>query len=90
MGIIAVMGGQFIAKGNAAFANIGKASVVFNGQAQLLTLVSGALIMAVFGIIINNTKAKWLENFALPISMIGAVALSGRLSRHVLGGGYYE
>ena len=76
MGIIAVMGGQFIAKGIAAFGSLASQDVVMNGQAQLLTLVSGALIMGVFGLVIGKTKAKWLENFALPVSMIGAVALS--------------
>ena len=43
MGIIAVMGGQFIAKGIAAFGNLADAQLVLNGQAQLLTLVSSAL-----------------------------------------------
>ncbi len=32
--------------------------------------------MAVFGVVIKATKAKWLENFALPVSMVGAIALS--------------
>jgi hypothetical protein len=76
MGIIAVMGGQFIAKGIAAFGGLAPQQTIINGQAQLLTLVSGALIMALFGAVIKVTKAKWLENFALPISMIGAIALS--------------
>lgn len=76
MGIIAVMGGQFIAKGIAALGNMADAKLVVNGQAQLLTLVSSALLMAVFGLIIKKTKARWLENFALPVSMIGAIALS--------------
>ncbi len=76
MGIIAVMGGQFIAKGVAAFGGLAPEKTITNGQAQLLTLVSGALIMALFGVLLKATKAKWLENFALPISMIGAIALS--------------
>ena len=76
MGIIAVMGGQFIAKGIAAFGHLASADIIQNGQAQLLTLVSGAVIMLLFGAVIKATKAKWLENFALPISMVGAIALS--------------
>lgn len=76
MGIIAVMGGQFIAKGIAAFGNLADAEIIINGQGQLLTLVSSALLMALFGLVIKTTKAKWLENFALPVSMIGAIALS--------------
>lgn len=75
MGIIAVMGGQFIAKGIAAFTGFGAAGIV-NGQAQLLTLLTGAVLMGLFGVIIKATKAKWLENFALPVSMVGAIAMS--------------
>ena len=75
MGIIAVMGGQFIAKGVAAFTGFGAAGIV-NGQAQFLTLLSGAVLMGLFGVIIKASKAKWLENFALPVSMVGAIALS--------------
>lgn len=75
MGIIAVMGGQFIAKGIASFTGFGSAGLV-NGQAQFLTLLSGAVLMGLFGAVIKATKAKWLENFALPVSMVGAIALS--------------
>jgi hypothetical protein len=60
MGMIAALGSKEMAKGGVA----------------LLTLFSGALLMGVFGLIINLTRAKWLENFALPLSMIGAIALS--------------
>ncbi len=76
MGIIAVMGGQYIAKGIAAFAGTASENIVAGGQGQLLTLLTGAVLMALFGLIIKLTKAKWLENFALPISMIGAITLS--------------
>jgi len=92
MGIIAVMGGQFVAKGIAAFANLGGKTVAADGtvsfssaayarlaqsgEAQLLTLLSGVVLMLVFGAVIKLTKAKWLENFALPVSMAGAVLLS--------------
>ena len=76
MGIIAVMGGQFIAKGIAAFGGLAAAKVTVNGQAQLLTLGTGVIFMLIFGALIKLTKAKWLENFALPVSMIGAILLS--------------
>lgn len=76
MGIIAVMGGQYIAKGIAAFAGTAAEKIVLGGEAQLFTLVTGAVLMGLFGLVIKLTKAKWLENFALPISMIGAIALS--------------
>ena len=32
--------------------------------------------MAICGLILKSGKAKWLENYALPISMLGAMALS--------------
>jgi hypothetical protein len=92
MGIIAVMGGQFVAKGIAAFADLGGktaaedgtavfsnaayAKLAQNGEAQLLTLLSGVALMLVFGAVIKLTRAKWLENFALPVSMAGAILLS--------------
>ena len=76
MGIIAVMGGQYIAKGIAAFGKMADAKIVLNGEAQLLTLITGAVLMGIFGVIIKATRAKWLENFALPVSMVGAIALS--------------
>lgn len=98
MGIIAVLGGQFVAKGIGAFAGfnvqpvaaelaakaneaagqqVATAAQFISGfKAQLLTLVSGAVLMLIFGGVIKATKAKWLENFALPLSMIGAIALS--------------
>lgn len=75
IGIIAVMGGQYITKGVSAFTGF-NASGIVNGQGQLLTLVSGALLMVLFGLAMKLTKAKWLENFALPVSMVGAIALS--------------
>ncbi len=76
MGIIAVMGGQFIAKGIAAFGGLAEAKITINGQAQLLTLGTGVIFMLIFGALIKLTKAKWLENFALPVSMLGAILLS--------------
>lgn len=76
MGIIAVMGGQYIAKGIAAYGNLADPSILIHGQAQLLTLITGVVLMLLFGGIIKATKAKWLENFALPVSMVGAIALS--------------
>jgi len=60
MGMISALGSKEIAKGGVA----------------LLTLFSGAVLMGIFGLIINLTRAKWLESFALPISMIGALALA--------------
>ncbi len=75
IGIIAVMGGQFVAKGAAAFTGFNAAGII-NGEGQLLTLVTSAVLMALFGLTIKLTKAKWLENFALPVSMVCAIMLS--------------
>jgi len=60
MGMIAALGTKEMAKGGVA----------------LYTLCTGAVLMGLFGLIINLTKAKWLENFALPLSMLGAIAAS--------------
>ena len=32
--------------------------------------------MGVCGLLVKKANLKWLENFALPISMLGAMALS--------------
>ena len=61
----------------AAGAQVATAAQYLGGfKAQILTLITGVVLMLVFGAVIKLTKAKWLENFALPVSMIGAVALS--------------
>jgi len=60
MGLVAALGSKEIAKGGVA----------------MLTLFSAAVLMLVFGIIVNLTRAKWLESFAIPVSIIGALALS--------------
>ena len=47
-----------------------------DGLLSILTLLSSALIMGVCGLLIKKAKWAWLENFALPISMLGAMALA--------------
>lgn len=56
----------------AAFLGMG----VSGGLLSVLTLLSSAVIMAVCGILVKVKKVNWLENFALPLSMLGAMALS--------------
>ncbi len=56
----------------AAFLGMG----VSSGLLSILTLISSAAIMGVCGILVKVKNVKWLENFALPISMLGAMALS--------------
>ena len=60
MGLVAALGSKEIAKGGVA----------------MLTLFSSAVLMIIFGLIMNLTRAKWLESFAIPVSVIGALALS--------------
>ncbi len=46
------------------------------GAVTLLTLLSSVLIMAICGVLMKVFKWKWMENYALPITMIGAMALA--------------
>jgi hypothetical protein len=50
--------------------------VLFGGPVRLLTLLSGMAITAVQVFIIKKTRALWLNDFLLVISMVGAMALS--------------
>lgn len=49
---------------------------ISDGLLSILTLLTSAAIMAVCGVLVKVKKVKWLENFALPISMLGAMTLS--------------
>jgi len=60
MGLIGTIGGQQIAKGG-----------IF-----LITLAVSAAIMIVCGLLVRKKDVKWLEGFALPISMIGSLAVA--------------
>lgn len=54
-------------------------SVGVSGEKPLLSwmvLLSSAVIMALCGLVMKLTGWKWLEHFALPISMLGAMALT--------------
>lgn len=46
------------------------------GFIPLFVLLSSAFLMALCGILINKFKIKQLENYALPISMIGAMVVA--------------
>jgi hypothetical protein len=54
---------------------------VVEGGVALLTLISSAAIMAILGILIKKFKMNWLTNFALSISMVGAMVLAIIFSR---------
>lgn len=49
---------------------------VSGGLLPVMVLLSSALIMGVCGVLIKLCKWQWLENFALPLSMLGAMALA--------------
>jgi len=42
----------------------------------ILVLVSSAVLIMVFGILMKKLKWDWLKNYALPLSMISAMALA--------------
>ncbi len=46
------------------------------GAVTLLTLGSSVVIMALCGVGMKVFKWKWMENYALPITMLGALALA--------------
>ena len=43
------------------------------GWIPIFVLLFSALIMSICGILVKKCKMKWLENYALPISMLGAM-----------------
>ena len=46
------------------------------GFVPLATAAVSAVLMALMGLLIKSGKAKWLEQYALPVSMLGAMAAS--------------
>ena len=57
--------------------------MVFSGVSDGLTgwipvfvLVSSAVVMGICGLLIKKCKMAWLENYALPISMLCAMVFS--------------
>lgn len=64
---------------NAAFLGVFSifiAEPVVKGGISLITLISGAIIMVGMIALVKLTKVKWLGDFALPVSMLGAMACS--------------
>jgi len=49
---------------------------VSNGIISVLTLISSATIMIVCGLLVKKGGLNWLKNYALPFSMIGAMAIA--------------
>ncbi len=46
------------------------------GWIPVFVMIVSAMIMAVCGFFVKVKKVKWMEDYALPISMLGAMALS--------------
>ena len=62
---------------NAAFLgvfSIFMADPITKGGIALVTMLSGATIMTIFALLIIKLKQNWLREFALALSMIGAMA----------------
>ena len=55
------------------------------GWIPIFVLLFSALLMAICGILIKKCNMKWLENYALPISMLGAMIFAAIITP-VIGG----
>lgn len=55
------------------FADIGKGRV---GWVPMMVAAASAILMALCGLLIRVCHVKWLEQYALPLCMLGAMALS--------------
>ena len=53
------------------------------GWVPVFVMIASALIMLVCGLLVKKCRARWLQDFALPISMLGAMALSIPITRLV-------
>ncbi len=55
------------------------------GWIPVFVMIISSLIMAVCGLFIKKFKIKWLEDYALPISMLGAMALAIPVTNFIYG-----
>ncbi len=55
------------------------------GWIPVFVMIISAMIMILCGICIKKFKIKWLEDYALPISMLGAMALAIPLTNLIYG-----
>lgn len=58
-----------------------------SGWIPVFVLLFSALLMAVCGLLVQKCRMKWLENYALPISMLGAMAFAVAVTLLVNGKG---
>ncbi len=50
------------------------------GWIPFFVLLFSALLMAACGVLIKSFKFNWLQNYALPISMLGAMAFAALIT----------
>ena len=55
------------------------------GWIPVFVMLFSALIMAICGLLVKKLKLAWLENYAMPISMLGAMAFAIPLTRWIGG-----
>lgn len=48
----------------------------FKGLIPVCVMVSSAIIMAILGLLAKKTKARWITDYALPVSLIAGMALA--------------
>lgn len=72
-GILAGLAAYIIAGGIFNVSSTGSDSIPISGAVTLLTLGVSAAIMLVCGLLIKILKWKWLENYALPITILGSL-----------------
>ena len=53
------------------------------GWVPVFVMLCSAVLMAVLGILYKKLKIAWLENYALPLSMLSAMALSIPITRAI-------
>lgn len=72
-GILSGLASYIIAGGIFNVKNTGGDNVAVSGAVTLITLAASAAIMLLCGILIKKLKWKWLESYALPITIVGAL-----------------
>ena len=55
------------------------------GWIPIFVLLFSALLMGICGILIKKCKMKWLETYAMPISMLGAMVFAMVISPLITG-----
>ena len=64
------------------FSRIGEGII---GWIPVFVMLCSAVLMGILGVIYKKGKIAWLENYALPLSMLGAMALSIPITNAIIG-----